>query len=252
MSRVAGVLLVLAACGSDAAPPAASVPRPVAPVPALDAGRAPPPAPADAAPRFTAPIIDWPIPWTAERQRLMLEYRRAHSDPAAADLTITPTIVVLHYTAGPSAKGTHRYFSNLEIEPARAQLRAAGRVNVSAHFLVDRDGTIYRLVPETTMARHCIGLNHNAIGVENVGDGDRHPLTDAQVEADAALIRHLAARYPIRRVIGHHEARLLDGTPEFVELDPAFRNRKPDPGPAFMAKVRARIADLGLAGAPPP
>ena len=32
---------------------------------------------------------------------------------------------------------------------------------------VDRDGTICRLMPETWMARHVIGLNYSAIGIEN-------------------------------------------------------------------------------------
>ena len=42
------------------------------------------------------------------------------------------------------------------------------------------------------MARHCIGLNHVAIGIENVGDGEKLPLTPAQVQADAALVRATA------------------------------------------------------------
>jgi len=44
-------------------------------------------------------------------------------------------------------------------------------------------------MPETWMARHAIGFNHVAIGIENVGDGARWPLTDAQADADAALVR---------------------------------------------------------------
>ncbi len=35
--------------------------------------------------------------------------------------------------------------------------------------MVDRDGTRYRLMPETYMARHVIGLNYYSIGIENVG-----------------------------------------------------------------------------------
>jgi N-acetyl-anhydromuramyl-L-alanine amidase AmpD len=100
------------------------------------------------------------------------------------------------------------------------------------------------------MARHCIGLNHVAIGVENVGDGDRAPLTDAQVAADAALIRDLAARFPITHVIGHSESNAMRGHPYFVERVRGYRNSKPDPGDAFLRDVRARIADLGLAGPP--
>jgi N-acetyl-anhydromuramyl-L-alanine amidase AmpD len=194
------------------------------------------------------PIIDAPMKWSAERERLTLEYRRQHSDPDAKDLTITPQVIVLHYTGGGSAKATRAYFDNVRIERGRKDLARAGAVNVSSHFLVDRDGTIYRLQPETRFARHCIGLNHVAIGIENVGDGDRFPLTDAQVAADAALVRDLAARYPITHLLAHSEVMKFRDDPLYVERDPAYRNVKPDPGDAFMAKVRARVADLHLHG----
>ena len=197
---------------------------------------------------YDTAIVDWPIAWPPERDAAMLAYRRAHSDAASTNTAITPRMIVLHYTAGGSAKATKGYFDRLHLEEGRAQLRGGGDVNVSAHFLVDRDGTIFRLVPETRMARHAIGVNHHAIGVENVGDEQKWPLTDAQVEANARLIRYLVARHPITLLVGHHELRELDGTPWFVELDPRYRNRKGDPGARFMTAVRARVAELGLRG----
>ena len=206
--------------------------------------------PAAAAPAAAPVIVDKPIPFDDERVRLTLAYRRQHSDPDATDIAIEPRVIVLHYTAGGSAKGTFEYFSGNHMEAARARLAAAGDVNVSAHFLVDRDGTIFRLMPETRMARHCVGLNHIAIGIENVGDEARWPLTDAQVEADARLVRYLAARFPITHLIGHHEAGRLDGKIYFRERDPAYRNAKPDPGAKFMQRVRARLGDLKLQGPP--
>jgi N-acetyl-anhydromuramyl-L-alanine amidase AmpD len=190
------------------------------------------------------PWIDRLLEFSEERARLTLEYRRAHEGGESLD--ITPRVVVLHYTGGGSVKATWTYFNRTTIEAARAKLARAGRVNVSAHFLVDRDGTIYRLVPEIRFARHAVGLNHVAVGVENVGDGRRWPLTDAQVEANARLIRALAARYPLTHVLGHSE--ISDRTPYFKELDASYRNPKPDPGARFLRRVRARIADLGLAG----
>jgi len=182
--------------------------------------------------------------------RLTLAYRRQHSDPDATDITIEPKVIVLHYTAGGTAEGTFEYFSGNHMEAARAQLAAAGDVNVSSHFLVDRDGTIYRLMPETRMARHCIGLNHIAIGIENVGDENKWPLTDAQVEADARLVRYLAAKFPITHLVGHSEAARLEGKIYFRERDPKYRNVKPDPGARFMKLVRARLTDLKLKGPP--
>lgn len=196
-------------------------------------------------------IIDKPIAYGEDRVELTIEYRRLHQDPDADGVEIDPKMIVLHYTAGNSATGTWKYFNKVRMSGKRAKLAKAGAVNVSAHFIVDRDGTIYRLVPETWMARHAIGLNHIAIGVENVGDGDRWPLTDEQVEANAALVRYLVAEHGITHLIGHYETGQLDGTDLFVELDPQYRNSKPDPGRAFMERVRAEVLDLGLKGAPP-
>jgi len=163
---------------------------------------------------------------------------------------IQPRMIILHWTGIASFESTWKYFNRTRAEAARSELAAAGEVNVSAHFLVDRDGTIYRLMPETWMARHCIGLNHVAIGIENVGDGGRSPLTPEQVKANAALVRYLAGRYPITQLIGHMEYRRMEGTPYFLELDPKYRNTKPDPGAEFMRQVRSQVADLKLEGPP--
>jgi N-acetylmuramoyl-L-alanine amidase-like protein len=255
----AGALFVSACAGSEPGPTpapghasgsaiAAGATGDAVPAPASSTDAAPSP-PADAA-LPAIDIVDWPIDWPDERTELMLAYRRRHSDPAATDIAIAPEVIVLHYTSGHSAKGTKRYFDKTRIEAGRTKLADAGAVNVSSHFLVDRDGRIYRLQPETRMGRHCIGLNHIAIGVENVGDGKDYPMTAAQVEADAALVRYLAAKYPIRVLVGHLEADRLRGTHYYVEREPGYRDDKPDPGAQFMADVRARVADLGLDGAP--
>jgi N-acetylmuramoyl-L-alanine amidase len=261
--RTLSIVLALAACGRPAAhrddvSAAERPPRRTAVAPASDAAMAEtsdvtvePAGAATADAGGAAPavsIVEAPMKWNDRRARLTLEYRRAHSDRDAKDLAIEPRVIVLHYTAGGSAQGTRAYFDNIEIEGAREQLARGGRVNVSAHFLVDRDGTIYRLQPETRFARHCIGLNHIAIGIENVGDDKKWPLTDEQVAANAALVRDLAARFPITHLLGHHEVMQFRDHAYFVELDPAYRNSKGDPGARFMARVRERVADLGLAG----
>jgi N-acetyl-anhydromuramyl-L-alanine amidase AmpD len=215
----------------DARPPEVVVDAPVA----LDA-------------RPALEIIDAPMAWSEARAALTLAYRRAHSDAGASDLTIAPHVIILHYTAGNSAAGTRRYFDNVEIEASRTELRRGGKVNVSSHYVVDRDGTIYRLQPDTRFARHCIGLNHTAIGIENVGDDTKWPLTGAQVTANAALVRELAATHAITHLLGHHEVMGFRDHAYYVELVPAYKNSKSDPGAAFMTKVRAAVADLGLAG----
>ena len=237
--------------GVSRAPTAAVVAILVFTAPAIAGDSSSPPSDSNPSPSdFDFEIIDKPISFGEQRVELTLEYRRVHQDPSADSVEIDPKMIVLHYTAGHSATGTWKYFNNERMSGERAKLRKAGALNVSAHFLVDRDGTVYRLVPETWMARHAIGVNHIAIGVENVGDGDRWPLTDAQVAANIALVRYLVAKHDITHLIGHSETGELDGTELFVELDSGYRNSKPDPGREFMQKVRDGVADLELQGVP--
>lgn len=187
-------------------------------------------------------IREKPISFTKKRKRLTLEYARRNYNALAPDIAIVPKIVVIHWTSCGTAEDTFRYFNRETLQPDRGDIRRGGELNVSAHYVVDRDGTIYRLMPDTLMARHVIGLNHCAIGIENVG-GPAYPLTDEQAEANAWLIVSLARRYPtIEKVIGHHEYLGLKDGPLWSSLDPKYvaRPRK-DPGGAFMDRLRARL-----------
>jgi len=208
-------------------------------------------APTPANPSSEQPrILDKPIQFDQERIRLTQEYMRRHYGLEQNDITIKPQAIVLHYTAINSFLSTWNYFNRTRIEAERPELQRESELNVSAQFLVDRDGTIYRLMPENWMARHCIGLNHVAIGVENVGDDKDFPLTAAQVDANAALVRYLAAKYPIIYLLGHQEYRRMEKTPLFKEAIAGYRTGKSDPGEDFMRRVRAQLIDLDLK--PPP
>lgn len=205
-------------------------------------------APAPPAPAL--PVVDRPIAFSQQRVALTRAYIRDHYGLEVSDIRIVPRIVVLHWTAASTLEGSFNAFAAERIPGSRSELTGAGEVNVSAHFLVDRDGTVYRLMPETWMARHVIGLNYEAIGIENVGGtGGAQDLTPAQVEANVRLIRYLTAKYPtIQYLIGHSEYRLLEGHPLWREQDPGYRTEKIDPGPRFLAAVRAGVAPLGLKG----
>lgn len=190
-------------------------------------------------------IHERPIRFDDERLALTLEYIRTHYGIAAKDARITPRAIVIHWTATLGLEGTWQAFNRVRMRAARRYLIRGGALNVSAHFLVARDGRVFRLLPENVMARHCIGLNYDSIGIENLGGPD-HPLTGAQLAANEALVRELARRHPIRHLIGHHEWKRLENTPLFRERDATYRNAKADPGPAFMRRLRARLRDLDL------
>jgi beta-N-acetylhexosaminidase len=197
-------------------------------------------------------IHDRPIRFSAERVDGTLQYISEHYGETPGDISIVPRIIVLHWTAIDDFEEAFAVFDREDLGGSRPGLAGAGNVNVSIQFLVDRHGEVYRLMPETWMARHCIGLNYSAIGVENVGGGNGvDNLTDAQVEANIELVRYLTGKYPtIEYLIGHMEYPRFEGHPLWLELDSSYRTEKIDPGDRFMSAVRAGVADLGLAGPP--
>lgn len=196
------------------------------------------------------PVRIRPLRFDAERTAATIDYVRERCDPTVADrpesVFFAPRMIVVHWTAIPTRAATWKAFDPPILPGDRADIARAGRLNVAAHFLVDRDGRIDQLLPETVIARHCIGLNRVAIGIENVG-GPEAPLTPAQLAANASLVAHLAKKYPaIRYLIGHLEYRRWERSPLWEERDPAYRTTKTDPGEEFLAALRARVATLGL------
>jgi hypothetical protein len=81
--------------------------------------------------------------------------------------------------------------------------KSEGR-QVSAHYVIDRNGDIYQMVSDSDRSNHCMGANQNSIGIEHVGS-ETDPLTAPQAAASAALIRWLVEQYQIPRtnIFGH-------------------------------------------------
>nr|WP_293300574.1 peptidoglycan recognition family protein [Allomuricauda sp.] len=183
-------------------------------------------------------IVDIPILFNEQRIELTREYLAQRYELEQDTPNIVPKMVVLHWTVIPTLEGSFRAFNNPTLPNWRPALENVSGLNVSSHFLVDRDGTIYRLMPETTMARHTIGLNHCAIGIENVGGGKDLPLTKAQLKSNIYLVEYLASKYDIEYVIGHQEYTQFEGHPLWLEVDDGYRTTKTDPGMDFMEKVR--------------
>lgn len=75
---------------------------------------------------------------------------------------------------------------------------------VSAHYVIDRNGDIYQMVSDSDRANHCKGSNRNSIGIEHVASMTQ-PLTPAQSNATAVLVRWLTEQYdiPLLRIYGH-------------------------------------------------
>lgn len=183
-------------------------------------------------------IVDRPITFDAQRIQLTKEYLQQRYNLEADSPEITPQMIVLHWTVIPTLEKSFDAFKNATLPNWRPDIESVSGLNVSAHFLVDQDGTIYRLMPETLMARHVIGLNHCAIGIENVGGTDNLPLSKAQVKSNIWLVDYLSNKYNIDYLIGHYEYQNFEGHPLWLEVDDGYRTKKTDPGEEFMAKIR--------------
>ncbi|MDD9945089.1 MAG: N-acetylmuramoyl-L-alanine amidase [Myxococcales bacterium] len=173
---------------------------------------------------------------------------------------ITPKYLVVHYTAGPSAKRAIATLTN----PAR---------KASAHLVIGRDGEITQLVDFNARAWHAgksswknlKGLNRHSIGIElsNPGklkksdtgwktwygakvnpelvmeaphrNGGRvhgwHTYSAEQIEALQDVAAALFETYDLEDLLGHEDIAV---------------GRKSDPGPAFpMAHLRASLLGRG-------
>ncbi len=198
-------------------------------------------------------IIDKPIDFGQERIDMTKAYIKKHYGFEVESIEIEPKIIVLHWTAEMSFDKSFKRLKPQKLFSDRKDIAKASALNVSSQFLVDRDGTIYRLMPENWMARHVIGLNYSSIGVENVGGkgNKKDDLTPAQLKSNIALVRYLKKKYPtITYLIGHHEYRQMEKTDLWLELDKGYRTKKSDPGKRFMSDVRDAVADLNLSAPP--
>lgn len=204
------------------------------------------------------------IEYTPYRIQLLKEYAEAHYSDYYVNssgstewpgIEIDPKVIVLHYTAVPTLEKTIDVFAPDTLR-GRDDISQSGKANVGVQFLVDRDGAIYQITPDNYFNRHCIGLNHCAIGFENIGTGDipeaalkggiseGSNLTLEQVNSNIVLVRYLKKKYPgIEILIGHQEYRQLEdpshpGHKYFHENDPGYRTEKSDPGDNFLKAVR--------------
>lgn len=164
-------------------------------------------------------------------------------------------LIVLHYTGMQDAETALRRLTDPAPkagdypgpwQSADAATDAA-LPRVSAHYVVDEAGQIYRLVSEDARAWHA-GISHwegegdvngRSIGIEIVNGGHDFGLPDfpaAQIDAVIALVGDILARYNLKssRVVAHS-----DVAPE----------RKLDPGEKFPWK---KLADAGVAIWPDP
>ncbi|MFO7169427.1 MAG: N-acetylmuramoyl-L-alanine amidase [Chloroflexota bacterium] len=163
----------------------------------------------------------------------------------------TISMIVLHATAG-SARSALAWLTN----PA---------ARVSAHYLIDKGGHIYQLVPDELVAWHAgraswrgqSAINEISLGIEleNANNG-RDPYPQAQLDALVELTREKVQRYriPPENVVRHLDVAVPRGRKNdpagfdwpkfralvFEQLPPPPPERPPRPSPP--AEQRAALA----------
>ena len=190
------------------------------------------------------PTTTWsPIPFGPKRKAQTVAYVRRHYGSFIAHPTwrlIDPHVIVIHYTDA-SYRSTFNTFANDVPDSELHELPAT-----SAHFVIDRFGHIHQLVALNTIARHTVGLNWTAFGIEHVGFSDDQVLDDSrQMRSSLTLVHWLMCRYDIklRNVIGHNESL---SSPYHHEDVPSLRDQTHlDFNHHDMDIYRARLARLG-------
>jgi beta-N-acetylhexosaminidase len=197
-------------------------------------------APLPPPPRLARPhIVRRPIPFSAGRLAQTAAYAKRHYGVATWHIH-GPHVIVEHYTESTTMTSAWSAFAQDVPDSELHELPGT-----CAHFIVDRDGAIYQLVPLDVICRHTVGLNLVALGIEHVGTSDAGILDDpAQMRASLHLTAWLMQRYhiPLGDVIGHAESLT---SPWHHERYPSWRcQTHADWEPADMDVYRARLRAL--------
>ena len=181
------------------------------------------------------------------RTSLTKQYIKERYNFEAESITIDPRIIVVHWTATKTSEQAFNTFKSPSLQGSRNDISYASNLNVSAHFLVDRNGQVFQLMKDNIMARHVIGLNYSSIGIENVGGIEGYPLTNEQLISNVKLVKYLKSKYPkIDYLIGHFEYTNFENHELWLEKDSLYRTVKIDPGIEFMNKLRKDLNNLNF------
>jgi N-acetylmuramoyl-L-alanine amidase len=191
--------------------------------------------------------------------RLYLEPNRAAPFVETKNLgkVIKPIYLVIHYTAGVTAANAIDWFKN----PAS---------KASAHFVLDRDGSVTQMVPTNRRAWHAgeskwgelTDINSHSIGIEIVNAGKLRKRSDGAwltwsgqriAEDQVTIATHKNEQvatgwheYTEEQIRGVIELGIVVaekyGIVDVLGHDDVAPTRKVDPGPLFpISSVRSRI-----------
>lgn len=107
---------------------------------------------------------------------------------------VTERIILHHaYAKKCSAEDIHRWHLN------------NGWAGAGYHFLIRKDGSIYRLRPEDKVGAHAYSSNYNSIGICFEGNYMEEDMPEIQKEAGKELVAYLKNKYNINVVQAHRD-----------------------------------------------
>ena len=140
-------------------------------------------------------------------------------------------LIVVHSTGGPTCNAKTGRVIWVKSGTMDANIRfIENHPQLGIHYMIDRDGSLRRSVPENQMAHHVLGHSKRSVAIELINDGDGvDPFPPAQLIAVAALIQDIAKRHGVTRQGVKRHSDLDHGV---MPCDKTKR-RKVDPGAAF-------------------
>lgn len=107
---------------------------------------------------------------------------------------VTERIILHHADAKKcSAEDIHRWHLN------------NGWAGAGYHFLIRKDGSIYRLRPEDKVGAHAYGSNYNSLGICFEGNFMEEDMPEAQKQSGKELVAYLKDKYNIKVVQAHRD-----------------------------------------------
>jgi N-acetylmuramoyl-L-alanine amidase len=155
------------------------------------------------APLSKPKITPWMLPYQGWDREYADYFGRL---TGSREIRLEPNWIILHYTVSHDAQSVWEGF-------ARGGGMDQGDYGVifghpSVHFMIDKDGTIFQLLPLDRRCTGAYGLNHCAISIEMVAWDQKELLSrPQQVLASFKLVWWLMqeCKIPQERVIGHFE-----------------------------------------------
>ncbi len=140
-------------------------------------------------------------------------------------------LLVIHSTGGPTCDAKTGRPIWVKAGSLQANMRfIEAHPQLGIHYMIDRDGTLARSVPEDQIAHHIFGHSPRSIAIELINDGDGvDPFPEPQVRAVTALLQDITQRRGLSRAAVKRHSDLDHST---LPCDRA-RRRKVDPGSAF-------------------